>query len=71
MPSFTWKYSLFGKKDGVSQFLDRSMMLGRIVRCCKLNTLRYDTFEIFKDGSEHVIRGYVQPNGHIDWVKEQ
>lgn len=68
---FNWRYSLFGKKDGKTQFMDRSMMLGRIVRCCKINISRFDVFEIFMDGSEYVVRGYVQPNGHIDWVKEQ
>lgn len=69
-PKFRWKYSLFGIKDGKNQFLDRSTRLGRLVLRCKLDKLKFDIFEIFMDESEYVVRGYVKPNGHIDWVKE-
>lgn len=70
MTPFTWRYSLFGIKDGKNQFLDRSMRLGRLVLYCKLNKANFDVFEIFMDTSEYIIRGYVKPNGYIDWVKE-
>ena len=66
-----WKFSLFAQdKNGKNKFLDRSMRLARIVRRCKLEVENFKIFEIFKDDSEYVVRGYVQPNGHIDWVKE-
>jgi len=66
-----WKFSLFAQdNEGKNKFLDRSMMLGRIVRRCKMEVKNFKQFEIFKDDSEYVVRGYVQPNGHIDWVKE-
>lgn len=66
-----WKFSLFAQdENGKNMFLDRSMRLARIVTRCKLEVKNFRVFEIFKDDSEYVVRGYVQPNGHIDWVKE-